>query len=463
MTMTLPEETAKEAVGNPLVALLAVLAGGLILALPTFWNGFPFIFYDTTDYLHGANNGPIAIYRTYPYSIALIALLGRVSLWWPALLQNLIASWVIFEAIRAFAPRAIRPERLLPVIAVLLTGLTALPWYSGQIMPDVFSGIAALSIAVVAFGGQKLGLARRLALAGIITVAAAVHSTHLLTATALVFGLLLLRFLPWTRWLAPAPALPLAAVLAAYLVVLGSHWALAGRPYLNDAGPVFLFARFLESGLAQKTLEEMCPDPRLPRMCAHSDALPDDTNKFLWGGTAKGSPFDDMGNFSELRGEASIVILESVRRFPILHLASALRVGLTQFVTLESGEGIRVSQSWLLQEVMAQYYPKDAPAFHAARQQETASLGWLFDRLNQVHVPVAWLGYLATIWLLLLGWWRQDRLLTALPLVAGTTLLVNAILCGALSAVADRYQNRLWWIAVLAGLVGSLMALKRKA
>lgn len=427
---------------------LAVPLAALVLALPAIVNGYPLVFYDTADYIAMAATHEPVIYRTMPYSVLVMPAGLGISLWPVVALQALATAWVLDQARRMLAPG--RSPWLVPVVAALLCLLTALPWYVGQIMPDFLTGLLALCLALVAFGGADLAPWRRAVLAVIALVAAACHASLtamaiLAAGVAVVLWLLLRRRRPeWT----PRPALPVAIAIAGVLTVGLVHFAATGSFYYSRSGDVFLLARAMQDGLVKKYLDEVCPSPDY-KLCQFKDRLPRTANDYLW---EYGSILGDVGGWEHSGPESRRIVIGSLLRFPLAHLRAALADGAEQFVSFRSGDGTW-PQTGYTAAAIERFYPQDVEAYTASLQQR----GRLdFRRMNQIHVPAAVVG---VIGLAVLGWmaWRRGDIAGARFAVAILFFLVaNAFICGALSNPGDRYQSRIVWIALFADFLLSL-------
>ena len=93
--------------------------------------------------------------------------------------------------------------------------------------------------------------------------------------------------------------------------------------------------------------------------------------------------------------------------------------------------------------------PRTAKPFQEAHQQQGQVTQQLFDALNSVHVPIAYLSVLALLVVAGFGMRTRRHDLAGLALFVLVALVGNAFICGALSNPHDRYQSRLVWLATL--------------
>jgi hypothetical protein len=99
--------------------------------------------------------------------------------------------------------------------------------------------------------------------------------------------------------------------------------------------------------------------------------------------------------------------------------------------------------------VFSASFPSNVHSFNAAYQQQGRITLPLFEALNRVHVPVAYLSLLGL--LLAIGWglYSKQQALAGLASFTLLALMGNAFVCGALSNPHDRYQSRMIWLATL--------------
>ena len=421
--------------------LAAVAATAALFLAAALYNGYPLVFYDSGDYIAMSFTFEPLIYRTIPYALFLAATHSGASLWLPVMAQALITAWLLAEAVAVFAPAA-RPSALVAT-AILLTGVTALPWFAGQLMPDAFAAPLALGVAILLFAPADWPAWRRAVVAALTFIAAASHLTHLAVAIVLLMLAVLFRPLLRARWPAAMPRLGLAAAVmaAAAAAVPAANLAFTGRLYVSEAGPVFLLARMAQDGMLQRHLDRNCPAAGYA-LCSFQDQLPQRANELLWG---RDSALVELGGWYGLKGEAGRIVLDSLRQDPRGHAAAALRHAARQVVTLQTGEGL-YNQWQTTRDMVARHFPRELAAYAAARQQ------WdriSYDAMNRLHVPMA-LAAAAALPVAAAVRARGRRTSALLAAVALAAFLANAAVCGALSGPNDRYQSRIAWLPLAA-------------
>ena len=416
---------------------------------PALWNGYPFIFFDSGDYLNVSVTGRLVVYRDPVYGLFIAPLHLYRSLWGVAIGQSLLAAWILYETVALVLPERRRLWSYLAIIAGLAAG-TSLPWFSAQLMPDILGALAVLLVCLLALGDPPP--VKRWALGGLLALMIACHLSFL------PLGIGLLLVLSGLRFLVPSLRLGVvaAAVAAAPAIVLCVNMGLGGPLTLSETSHDFLLARLVQDGLAKQTLDRLCPDPLL-RLCAVKDSLPPTANDFLWGDS---DAFALVGGWLDSKAEADRILLASLKLFPRDHLLSALNLSARQLIWFDSGEGLESqAEPW---GVIEAYFPADFLSYKNARQQ-SGTLPAAIAAINRLDVPLAALAMLA---LPLLAWicWRRRRLreMAGVTLI-GAALIGNAIVCGALSNPSARYESRMVWLAVFALFLAFADQLSRRS
>jgi hypothetical protein len=411
-----------------------------LMAWPSLLNGYPLVFYDSADYIEGAFSFDVPVFRVLPYA-ALVALGKSLGgLWGVVALQGLAITAAI-----ALLARALGGPRGWPLflgLGVLALAASWAPWYAGLVMPDAFTAPSLLSALLLLVYRQRLGR-WAWAAAGLLVLSAPLHATHLLVLAGMALLGLLLSLPHWVE--RRSAKIVLALTLLSWLLVPALHRLMLGEWTYNRAGSVFLLARLVESGLAQRELDRICAEKSF-LICSIKEKLYGDENEFLWG--RAGVFFGRSGDVGQWVQESG----ELVGRIVMAHPGEVARGFIShaawQFVSFGPGD-VFTPMKFHMGAAIEKRLPLDYPRLLSARQEA----GWaLAERFAVIALPVQALGAGALVLLAVLrarrG--RRDDALFALLLLLG--LAGNALACGGLSSVADRYQARLIWIAPLAAL-----------
>jgi len=417
-----------------------------VLLSPALWNGYALTFFDTCGYIEAVQRMQLVPGRSLFYGFFLWSTsLGWASFWGPVLVQSLCTLWLIHLMLRCYDLAA--GPLATSSFCIGLACLTGSSWYTGQLMPDILVPLMVLSLWLLGFRRHRLGRIEQLGLAALALLGLLSH----MSCMALGLGLILVILAAWmlslkTRWPLPVSVLPPVAVVVLSLILMPAlHLALTGKAGYTPGGPAFLFGRLVQDGLAQRWLAEHCPAPGI-KLCALQDRLPTTADEFLWNG---GSPFREIGGWTGAAdAELQYLTRASITAYPGMLAWTSLRSTAQQMVQVATGDGL-VAMHLDTRGLIAKLLADTAKPFNDSRQQQDKLTQSVFDALNKVHVPVAYLSILGL--LVIVGWGTRtaQRDLAGLALFVLLALLGNAFICGVLSNPHDRYQSRLVWLASL--------------
>jgi hypothetical protein len=439
----------RELAGRPLAGFWPCALGAGLLALmflaPAFWNGFPLIFYDTGAYVLEGLGGVFLVERAPVYAELLFLAGGRFSLWPIIVLQAALLAYVVLEVARAEVPGL--TLKGLAGIGLVLALLTGVGWYAGQVEPDVFTPIVILGSWLLLFRAPQLGRLRVRWIIGITGLAVACHPSHL----GLIGGLLICAALLKSahRWLPPLPRPRLRAALtglaAALAMIVAGNFVLTGNIFLSKSGSVFVFARLMQDGIVKKLMDETCPPNGNAdyRLCEYKNRLKTRSDAWLWGN----SGFRALGGFTgkQQQEEDRRIIVETLKRYPVLNIRMAVYDSLLQFLMFKTGDGIE-PQEWVLEPGFKRMIPRQVNAYLGARQQRGLIR---FKTLNLIHVPIGAMSLLGLMLLLQHAGAMRRWGAGVLPGMVLLGMVGNAIICGTFSNPHDRYQSRLIWLPTL--------------
>lgn len=424
-----------------------------ILLLPAIWNGFPFIFADTGGYFSRPFEGNLELGRSAFYGTFLAA--GIALDFWPnVIIQALLCAWSIGLVLRVEGLE--RPIIAVAVAAALCIG-TSLPWYAGQLMPDVFMPLSVLALYLMAFASAQLRRWEAAMLIAIVAFAIASHMSIFAVMLLLfaLFAVVRVMMASGKSSLRPRLRLAAAGIAAGTALALVSNYMIAGAVTFTPGGATFLFARFLQDGFVKTYLDRNCPDPALS-LCRYRDALPSQGDDWLWD---FGSPLRKLGEWQAFAPEAGRIVIGSLLQEPAAHVRAVAADTFAQLATVATGEGFDAKNNWHAEWKLREYAPQSLQRFYAAAQQHNAID---FRPLNWLQVPLA-LGATLILPVLIALCWRCGAVAgAALGLSVFGALLANAAVCATFSGVNDRYQSRIVSIGVLAAALACYELLKAR-
>jgi hypothetical protein len=415
---------------------LAILAGAALLTWPAALNRYPILFSDTGGLLEMGLQPSIGWDKPFVYGPLIAALSLHLTLWLPLIAQAALLSYILWTTELAFA--AARPLHHV-ALCLVLAALTAAPWFTSTLMPDVLTPVAALGIAT---NLGALPRVHRLATAVLTAVAIAAHLSHLVLAAAAIAALVALRQrVPWR---------PLASLAAALLFLLASNWIGNGRLAVSPYGSVFALARLIGDGPARDYLDRTCPQSAF-ELCAWRDKLTSDSDQFLWNPE---SPFwADPMPLSEFAAQANRIVLGTIRTYPLRVLKDALRNGAHQLVRTDLADTL--GPDYLADAVrprIERWYPQSELLRFDLSRQLSGDLAAIAVPLVPMQRLALALGLLACAYILLRGL-RSPSVQADFAAFILIALAANALATGALSTVHDRYEARIAWLVVVPPLL----------
>jgi hypothetical protein len=450
--------------GGPTATLLSVAVATLILLLPTFANGFPFVSWDTGTYLESAVRLRVPHDRPVYYSIFAALLHWKTSPWPIVVAQSaLIAALIGLVARSVFG---IRNPLAIASTALILACASSLPWFVGQIMPDIFTGVLVLAILVLTFGWHRLQTSERWFTLLLIPACISFHNANLLVALAAGPALGAMSMVGWRPgpqgfrrffMMAVAAALGVVALMSANVI---AH----GKFTLSSGSPVFLFAKLLDDGPALEVLESECPGAGYA-VCNQLDGLREYksrvsdlpgagslTDHFLWEG-----PLESLGWFSGFEPEAIILTGKALRRLSWKQAELSLGHAASQFIHVATGDGlISFAPDVQPSPAIRWTFGESVYSSYFASEQQNGMLD--FALLNSLHGLALVISALAMLGMAAM-WWRTDKLALYITIFTLMFLVGNATIMGILSAVHDRYQSRIIWLVPLFAVLGLMRSL----
>ena len=475
------------------------LAAALLLA-PTAVNGRPGDFYDTLDYIHegeaawgmlgvppgGLDLTPptfqartqrraardIRAARSAAYGGFLYAGFRLGGLWLVCAVQAMAASAVVYAFVRAAMGGRNRPAFW--ATAVALTLFSALPFFCGFAMPDVFSGLAAVSLTTLAVYPDALPRAARRALFATATLALCMHTSNVLIALALaavaaaVGGWLARR--PYGAVRSAAWTLSATAVSIALFVVYGA--VVRARTGERLGSPPFLSARVLVDGPGRAYLAAACGEGRPWALCAYRDRRLDSLEDVLWSRNRRRGVYGlaPAAVRARLSAEDHAFALAAVLHDPLGQTrASAVNIART-LVDVRLDEPL-AGPDFFAEDGFWSYtaLPSLMPGADACASAEDYRCAPRLDAdlLYAVHGAAMVAALLFLLWRLTQADVRaalarpgreataEGRLVAAALLLTAVVAL-NAGVCGAISGPYARYQARLAWVLPLVAVAAAL-------
>ena len=443
-----------------------ILSMTVLFLLPALDNGFPFVYPDAGAYLGGG--GLTHIPQTRPIYFAwftrafdlpiLVHSSTSQTRWqlqgwspWPSVVvQSLITAWMIWRF--ASAVFGLNTASRLLLLALLLTLGTSLPWFVGQIMPDIFTPLMILALALHFFTQDMLPRPSRIILVSLIGMAVAFHQANLLVALWMLPAVGLCALLGWRPSRAILHGLIAGGIGLTFGVValLAANLVLDGRFALSNGGSVFLLARLLEDGTAFDYLEKTCPQQRFA-VCANLDELSSFRPRTGLGGYFLfGGPVDRLGGLRAEESEASAIVAGTLRAYPLTQFRAAIFNGWRQLFSFRTGEGLCAyaeTEFWSM--TIRNIFGPAVYDNYLKSKQIRDILCNRFEFINYIHFTVLFGSSLILVGFLALGGRRKQPRVFFVGVFVFVLMFGNAVMLAALSGPNNRYENRVIWLVPL--------------
>ena len=427
-----------------------IAASSAMLSWVALFNGAPLVFPDTASYATAAYLGEIPGMFSVFYSIFILPLHQGITLWPVVLAQGALLAHLIYLVVRCVTGGLAGKAETLLIVAAL-SFFSGLPWFTGQIMPDVFSAVVILGFFLLAFCTDRLGRGEVLYVSVLTAAGIATHLSHVPIALGLIVlcGALWPMFAPRRIGIWRRTALLLIPFLLALCSMLAVNWINSRDVVLARNSNVFLLAKLIEEGPAHDYLAHACPDARYS-LCPYLDELKGQSQDGLkWSG---GSPFYKVGGFDRLEPEARSIVWATLRAYPLQILHGAMRNAGRQLLHFEIGEGLSPDSLRLVNLYIGKVFGPDVEQSLVRSKQADGRLP--IAEFRSLHRAGLLLGGALVLWSLLAVGQRLPGRLVALYVFIGAAALWNVVVTSALSGPFDRYLARIIWLVCFPGLVG---------
>ena len=424
-----------------------VLIGGIILCFMGFYNTFPYVYNDCGTYIGSGFDLKVPIDRPIFYGLFIRHVSLLTSLWLVILVQGLMVSLILFYYFKYLSGTS-RFRIYYIAFIELITFFTSASFHVSQLIPDIFTPVSILSLGLLLLVRDMK--TRDVVITSIILIiSVAVHNSHFLIITILLFLFTVLYFIQRFRkklyhlfisgkrivctWI---------VVMFTFLMVCTVHSCLGGGFALSRAGPVFLIARLHDMGILEPYLKENCGKYHY-RICEYKDKLPWD---LLW--DYDSSPLYKLGGWDspQIQEEFKAIIKDIMTspRYGHLYIIRAVESAFTQFFCFSTGDSPPQRQGSPSYIAISVHFPASLKAFMCSHQW-TQTLNFTFINEFQKYITGICLIFYLTCFLYPLKFKRFNRVI--LFILAG--MFINAFICGAFSTVLERYQSRVIWLMPL--------------
>lgn len=421
-------------------------------------NGYPLLFADSGTYLRVGTEIYFPPDRPATYGMAIAPFHWLAGPWGVVVAQAMFGAFLIGRVMRLMLPAM---PALWPVCMTLLLAGSSLPWFEGQIMPDLFTGFVPLVMLILVLGADRMVLGEKIVwtvlLAGIISF----HLTHLALAAALWVILLgMWRLAGKGRRLGAGLSMAMGSIALAVVGLSALNLIGAGQFRPSMASDSFLFTRLLDDRVSQPILDASCAREALLicaiRPMANDPTIAQPGQHYLWALESPRLILLEKDEARVMREERQIVGRTLIAR-PVEVVQLALSGWGRQLTTAQSGDGmVPYAAHMQVHRQIGLHFAASVEARDRSFQQQ----GRLLDFAILPDLPIA---VVASLLVLLCAVLNRAWNFTALAVVVLGTIVVNAAVCGILSGVFDRYQSRVLWLLPFAAAIGVILYLKQRS
>ena len=421
----------------------------LLLIWPAVYNGYPLFYADSNSYLLSSIHIEIPLERPLFYGFFLRLTTMQALMWVAIIVQGIISFFIINKTLQVLFPKITLIFKY--IIFLLLAVLTGLPWYTAQIMPDLFTALSVLVIFLI-FADQSAGLRTQIAYHILLFFMIGTHYSNLPVTGIIICCFALVSFKKvWLnqqayRW-------KTLSVLATIVVVAFSHSLITYNQFgsfrMSRGSNLFLVAKCLETPLLKTYMRENKNNIAIP-FSDCIDSLPDNACTFLWSGD---SPLNQPGVSKVKMNEAYGPVISDLfsqaryRNWFIMESFSSTRKQLL-FHKVGSGLVSYGDKNGGCYFVMKNDFENELHQFTHAKQQRFG----LEDNYHK-HIS-AWVFYLSVIVIgvgILIRPIRQKFGTIILFILLG--VLANAFVTASMANVYDRLQVRVVWLLTFAAIL----------
>ena len=429
-----------------LILFLFILIGGLILSGVAFYNGYPLITSDSKEYISGGFTNAVKWMKRpieYGYFVYVFSL--KQSLWYVVIAQSIILSYLLFRLFRNFLKS--RNNALFLAVLLFLVLYTGVSWYASQIMSDIFTSIAFLTIIILLFYKSK-NLVELILLSALLLFSLLTHNSHYPLFTGiLVFSAVFFFTIKWFRRKVFKHQFIIVAtiIIGAWLAGPFVNYLISQKFTMNTHGHVFISGRLLENGILEQVLEDECKksDQDLC-FCKYQGEFPSYRGNYIW---RKNSPLRKCGGWYKMEDELNYLIQQSFTkpRYIVWHIKSIFTNTMRQFTQFRIG--FLLNKNKEAETKLKNYFKHEFKEYKVSKQG-SFKLDWEASNKRQTKVMIISVFAILYLFSRRLDKNMDKRDLAVLIMIA-TLFLLDAGLPSSLSGVSHRYFGKVIWLLPL--------------
>ena len=308
--------------------------------------------------------------------------------------------------------------------------LTSASWYAAYATPDIFAGVTIVGALALTVFFDRAPSTLRLTLVALVAFCITTHGSHLLVGFGTLVTGAAAHF--WLHRATRADAFRKAIWFASPMLVAAAallcvSYAAFGEASLAPKRYPIQLARSVADGPGAWYLRDHCATEHYAVCEIYGPNPPRQVNEFLWGpnGVRRRATPEQM---ERIRAEESVIVRRAAMAYPAEQVRRSVRNSLTQFFQFGLRALVFGERMVAGEDPSVMKSSTDRPGLRKA---------------GDAIVHAGFFGALVLLWIFRR---RLTQAETAAVSVAVAGLAVNAIVCGVLSGVTDRYQGRVAWV-----------------
>lgn len=441
-------------------AVTTLLLGTVILLIPTFYNGYPFVYSDTGAYIHSGFSNTVPGDRPILYGLFVRHISLAASLWLVVFVQSLILNVALYKLLILLLPQITNLNKYYLTIISLLTIFTAAPYNVGIIMPDMFTPVSFILLVILMFK-KNLTPVKAFFYALFFLFFSMMHLSNLLSSVLIMIAALSIKimFKPAIFNFKIKHGIFLLLLSLFSFILISLIHGIMGAPYKPSRhSHIFLTGKMVENGILKDYLNQNCTTFNY-NICRYKDSLPNTCPQFVWD---YNSPLYKLGGWDGNEEEYKAILSDIITspkwffRFAKESFAATLK----QATLIAYGEEfIRYREESPPYMAVHWRYRDELNMYLSSKQNYEGYSNDFFNLKNTINM------YLLCIALLILGLLFCSNTLnntfSAVFLLSIVYLLANAASTGAISTFAARYTSRFNWIFIFM-FFAALIAYRRE-
>jgi hypothetical protein len=426
-------------------SLLSVVLGIGITLWPAIYNHYVVVFTDSELYINCGNEFSYTEDRSFVYGWFVGITSLHISLWF-----TIIAQAILFNlSCYVFVKQNLKEYTDMMYVALVsfLSLFTALAWDVCYIMPDVFSAISILLLAII-MQHKRPFTKTWFAWLVFYLLSLQMHFSFMLFHCLALSILLIIRLITFgsIKGISTTATSILFFGVLANIGFFSLEKKALGADGFSNVSHIFLMGKLVENGVLKSYLDAECVNKNY-EICKYKDSLAPEnySGNFLF---HPNSAFQKTGAWGTPHDEYKIIINDILftPKYAWQYAKSIIIEATKSFSKNKIGNSIYAypQGGWGPYPAIAKYYPKEMNAYNSSLQNRS-EITFPFQVISKMYVFMLIVSALGLIYL--------TRKKTTIIFMIGLAIISNAIITGGLVGLEDRYSTRQNYLIILLFLV----------